>query len=1009
MNIDRGKCRPGCSRLNAVQPRLARGSLRRAPAAQGVCGLLAAAVVLAVSFSTGCSRTFYRRQADIDAYSLVREKAIHPHWRLPDYTISVDPRSRMYDPYAIDCPPIPPDDPTAHQLMHCVDGKRGWPFWHDNGDRPYVENPAWPEYIQVDERGVLRLNRDDAVRLALLHSREYQQQLETLYLAALDVSFERFAFDSQFFAGYSLFGTWDGRARSGLAKLTGVDGNSSSELRASTFTTNNPIGIQVRKSLTTGGTMLADFANALVWQFSGPDNFTPNTIVDFTLVQPLLRNGGRDRVMETLTRSERNLLYNVRIMEQYRQAFYVDTLTGGGTQGSTTTRAGGVQGQGLTGFQGVGGAGFGNVQTVGGAAGTQAGAAGANNFIGLLQQQRLIRNQEDTIRRLRRNLTRMTTLLVEQPSEQTGAYLSQALQVAQSRQALLTQESSLVTARNNYQVDLDTFKVNELALPPQICIEPADNLLDRFELIQQDVIRLPEDWEAVLGNHMEVRRDIPQRIQSNVESVARPAMDPLCRLRRYDGLDEDLTRLRPALAEMRQFADQIITLHLSTIQQDIEKLRQAVPRRKAWLEKLSQRIEELRQTPCELLPLGVNPFEAAGGQFARDRLARLDKSLADAQRSYQNLSQNFQGYAQTLADRSRLVDELLQNKEQTPEELFEKLVRGVFNSQYECGKTRVLTMDVVEDINRELIELQLLQAIARTETVELQEVDLRFDQALDVARRYRRDWMNARGALVDQWRLLQFNADRLQATLDIFFSGDISNIGDNPFRLRANTGRLRAGVQFDAPITRLSERNAYRQSLIEYQQARRNFYRFEDQVAQALRGRLRSLTSFEINFELNRLAVLEAARQVMLNTFIDQDAQRTATTRVTAARDAVQALTDLLNAQNQFMLVFISYEVQRLALDFNLGTMQLDSEGLWIDPGRIGTDYGQFDPWLWRSHPSAGGTTAGDGSSETLPPAKRSDPLEQLPPDFMLPPAQGETLPKPGFDSLPLVPPARER
>ena len=169
--------------------------------------------------------------------------------------------------------------------------------------------------------------------------------------------------------------------------------------------------------------------------------------------------------MEVLTRSERNLLYNVRVLEQYRQAFYVDTLTGGGTQGSTPQRAGGVQGQGLTGFQGVGGSGFGNVQTVGGSAGTQAGAAGANNFIGLLQQQRLIRNQEDAIRRLRRNLGRLTTLLSEQPSEQTGTFLSQSLQVAQSRQALLTQEAALINARNQFQQDMDTFKVNELCSP----------------------------------------------------------------------------------------------------------------------------------------------------------------------------------------------------------------------------------------------------------------------------------------------------------------------------------------------------------------------------------------------------------------------------------------------------------------------------------------------------------------------------------------------------------------
>jgi hypothetical protein len=237
---------------------------------------------------------------------------------------------------------------------------------------------------------------------------------------------------------------------------------------------------------------------------------------------------------------------------------------------------------------------------------------------------------------------------------------------------------------------------------------------------------------------------------------------------------------------------------------------------------------------------------------------------------------------------------------------------------------------------------------------------------------------------VDRWRRLQFQADQLQAELDVFFSGSIQNVNDNVFSLRPNTGPMRVGVQFDAPITRLQERNAYRQSLIEYQQARRNYYLFEDSTAAALRSQLRQLTSFQINFELNRLAVLEAARQVMLNTFIDQEAQASATTRVTAARDTVQALTDLLNAQNDFMLIFISYEVQRLQLDFALGTMQLDEEGLWIDPGRIGPDYGQYDPWTWR---------AGHQESEQLPgttgqpDGKGDQAIDELPPPFLLPPA----------------------
>jgi hypothetical protein len=851
--------------------------------------------------------------------------------------------------------------------------------------------------------------------LALLHSRDYQQQVETLYLAALDVSAERFAFDAQFFSGYSALGNFLGPFNSAISRITGQPGNSSSTLNASTFSNRGgTVGAgaprwTMAKQFTTGGQLVVDFANSLLWQFSGPNNFTPSTTIDFTLIQPLLRNAGRDRVMETLTRAERALLYNVRIMEQYRQAFYVDTVVGGGTNGSTTNRIGGVGGQGLSGFSGVGATGFGNVVTSGGGGGTPPAQGAQNNsFIGLLQQQRLIRNQEDAIRRLRRNLSRQVTLLDEPTFElPTADYLTQSLQVAQARQALLQNETQLITTRNQFQTAVDQFKINELALPPQICIVPSDPLLNPFDLIDQEIIRLPEDWETALLHHPEVRREVPERIESHIEVTTAPGVAPMCRLPRYDELDADLALLRPALAEMQQFADRIVGTLLPSIQKDLEEFRRAVPRRRAYLQRLVARIHDAMQNPCDLLPLGIDPLQAAsGGRISADLIPRLDASLANAEKSYQNLHDNFQRYAQELAKRGRLVDDLLASKTQNPDELFEQLIRRVFSPLYECGKTRVLTMDVVEDLTRELIELQLLQAVVRAETIEIKDVDIRAEWALDVARKYRRDWMNARATLVDRWRLLQFNADQLQAGLDIVFSGDISNIGDNPFNLRSKTGRLTAGVQFDAPLTRLLQRNQYRQSLIEYQQARRTYYFFEDTVAQNLRGQLRVLTSYQINFELNRLAVLEAARQVMLNTFIDQEAQRLATTRVTATRDVVQALTDLLNAQNQFMLIFISYEVQRLQLDFSMGTMQLDHEGLWIDPGKIGPDYGQYDPWVWRD-PAAAANEIQNKAGGAAP--KQDKAIDRLPPPFMLPPLEQELLPPAAGDIVPPLPGRGER
>ena len=63
--------------------------------------------------SCGCSRNFWRTQADFDAYNLLSQKQFDPHWVIPRTTVEPDPRSRFYDPYDKDMPPLPPDDPAC--------------------------------------------------------------------------------------------------------------------------------------------------------------------------------------------------------------------------------------------------------------------------------------------------------------------------------------------------------------------------------------------------------------------------------------------------------------------------------------------------------------------------------------------------------------------------------------------------------------------------------------------------------------------------------------------------------------------------------------------------------------------------------------------------------------------------------------------------------------------------------------------------------------------------------
>jgi len=77
-----------------------------------------------------------------------------------------------------------------------------------------------------------------------------------------------------------------------------------------------------------------------------------------------------------------------------------------------------------------------------------------------------------------------------------------------------------------------------------------------------------------------------------------------------------------------------------------------------------------------------------------------------------------------------------------------------------------------------------------------------------------------------------------------------------------------------------------------------------------------------------------------------------------------------------------------LQLDFALGTMQLDAEGLWVDPGKIGPDYGKYDPWLWQNSPGSIGEVQVDANGKEL-----DRKIDDLPPPFLLPTPPSEDLP----------------
>ena len=279
--------------------------------------LLLGVILLNLVVLAGCHRSYYRRQADAEARRLIREKANDPRWDSADGTVDIDPQSRMFDPFSKDHPPIPPDDAASHQLMYRVDGKEGYPHWHANGDTNYVENPEWKAYLPMNEKGQVVLNLERAYQLALLHSPTLQQQRESLYSSALAVSIERFGFDSQLFTGFNSFFTTQGRLRNGASSST-----------LSSSIGSNGQGLNINRLGITGANFAVGLANTILFNFAGANTQSATSLIDFSVIQPLLRGAGRDRIMESLTQAERDLLANVRQLERFRRGFYLQIAIG---------------------------------------------------------------------------------------------------------------------------------------------------------------------------------------------------------------------------------------------------------------------------------------------------------------------------------------------------------------------------------------------------------------------------------------------------------------------------------------------------------------------------------------------------------------------------------------------------------------------------------------------------------------------------------------------------------
>ncbi|MEX2185200.1 MAG: hypothetical protein WD875_00330 [Pirellulales bacterium] len=816
---------------------------------------------------SGCSRSRYRTQADRQAYEVIAERNDDPRWNVPTYNIDVDPRSRYFDPFDPDRPPMPPDDPASHVYMEVVDGIPGWRHWNDNGQRLELENPTWRdalgEYIDLAPDGSVKLTLDSSLRLLYIHSPSHQSQLETLYLSALDVTTERFRLDSQFFGGFDAVYRHDGNRTSGGESNLFSVGRGAGTLGFPGGGSSGNV-LQMHRRFATAGELLVGIANSFTWEFTQGDINFAGSILNASIVQPLLRGAGKDVALEQLTIVERALLANVRAYYQYRQGLFTQVAIGDLGVAGPQRRGGFFGGTGLTGFTGQGAGGFGGVGGsafggggfggAGGGTGSGAGFAGGGagtvgGYIGLLQQLQQIRNTEDSL-----TLQLRTLSLLE---DHLRAGVIDLVQVDQFRQSIETERANLLQTRNAFEFSLDAFKTGTLGLPPDLPVELDDSLIRQFQLVT------------------------PQA--TTVEAAITDSQDRLGTLSDDAGVET----IRGMLAQAR---DQVgpMRRQLDEIEADLARMEHAVPiREKIMSDAEKEGFRRERETLHEA-------FQAIAAQFEKADAALT--SIGDG-----------------------------------------------LSEQTKAAAVHILVV-WLGDIYRLAQEASLVQARARLEAITVDEVVMDSHTAMRIALDNRLDFMNGRASLVDSWRLIAFNADALQANVSVAMRGDMRTTRNNPLSFDGHNSTVQAGVQFDAPFTRLLERNNYRQSLIDYQRSRRAFIQGVDGMHLGMRALLRQIEQLRLNLEIQRRAVAISIRRVdltreELNRPLPPPppGQPPLQFGPTAATSLLTALSDLRNTQNNFMSVWLNYYAARVRLARELGIMTLDDEGRWIeDPLRGG-------------------------------------------------------------------------
>lgn len=907
---------------------------------------LALLVAFSLLAGSGCTRRFFRQRADKEVDALLREKDVYDPWKIDQYHVEPDPRARFSSSGNPDRPPMPPDDSAATSLAPNpqrppktgIELEEGQVYldlladWDQENRTADTTTPPPPKplandpFVSRSQPKAFRLKLEQAVELGLINSREFQDRREDLYLTALPVTVERFAFSTQFFATEELI-------RERLGKLF-PDGP------ANRWVSNSNLGFS--KLFPRGALLLFQFANRTVIEMA--NKASPHTVSESTInldfIQPLLRGGGKAVTLEPLTQAERDLLYEIRDFARFRKQFFVAIAAGadiGGTAIGATRfrnqpaafsindfvpgalirpRRGSLQGLPASGF------------------------AQSSGYLPVVLGQVLMDNE-------RQNITKLEEILKLFKAFEEGGEIS-PLQVDRVEQQLLQSRSSAYFREQDYRDDLDRFKL-QLGVPVNLPLELDDTPV----ATQRSQLR---HFERILQEYDQVR-----------EEAASLYFDP-----QPDALRKGLLRLGTSskLAVGTDFRMRFVRRWNFWTGRSTMELRQDISRMREQLRRLLDERDQLEQKGQILSPEQQRTLDDL--RFDLD-IARFELNL----RAYEALP---------VARLAGLVGQAAMGNTFVPLGGLMPLgteVRGPQATRFleVYNDFEVLLLEArnerIAGARKEWTALPRLCL----ERQDLMTADLDLAEAL-VARAAldnRFDLMNTRAQLMDSWRQIAVAANALLGTANVeYHLTSLTPPGQaKPFAFDGSRSRHQLAFNAELPLVRIVERNSYRASLIGWQRQRRTLMATEDTIVAGARAQLRQLRVLAENYRIQQRAVELAYLQVenSLDTFrapplpTNQPlAGGAAGSSAALTQQLLEAQRNLIDAQNRLVTVWVQYLTTRMQLYRDLELMPLDYRGAWTDD--VATCY--CPPNL----PGPAGVDPSQGSGEKPEAAPAPRPLE---------------------------------